>query len=205
MSSIPTLAGVYLSVVSFFDSYPAPPRPEPHNPFAQPEWGAPPRGVIPAYSPQRAILAKTERVILTVGRFACYPNGILFALGAWFDPRNHDFDGPPWELHFPRHADPSADEFLRLGVLLADGSRWANYDWSPHSEMPPRSPVVNGQGGGGGDGHWEMDQWMWPLPPEGPVTFFAAWPAYGVAETSAEVDGTELRARAGDAEVVWRF
>ena len=196
--------GVYLAVVSFFDSVTVPPRPERQGSFAQPEWAGPPRGVIPAYSSQRAILVRTDKVILTVGRFACYPNGIQFSLAVRFDAASDDFDGPPWELHHPRHADPSDDRFLRLGVLLADGSKWVNFDPRRHfRDTPPPPPVVWSMGGGGGEGRWEMDQWLWPLPPEGPLTFFAAWPAHGIAETSAEIDGSELRQRAAQAEVVW--
>ena len=44
---------------------------------------------------------------------------------------------------------------------------------------------------------------MWPLPPVGPLTLVAEWPAYGVAEARAAVDATELRARAAEAETIW--
>lgn len=45
--------------------------------------------------------------------------------------------------------------------------------------------------------------WWWPLPLEGTVTFFAEWPAYGIPETSATIDATELRAAALRAERLW--
>lgn len=48
-----------------------------------------------------------------------------------------------------------------------------------------------------------MNQWLWPLSPEGPLTFIAERPAYGVAETSYTVDAGELRNSAERAEVLW--
>lgn len=47
-----------------------------------------------------------------------------------------------------------------------------------------------------------MDQWMFPLPPEGPIEFFVAWPAEGISEQSTSIDGSELRARAAESEVI---
>ena len=48
-----------------------------------------------------------------------------------------------------------------------------------------------------------MNQWSWPLPPDGPLTFIAEWPALGVGETVVAVDAGELRHAALRAEVVW--
>ena len=48
-----------------------------------------------------------------------------------------------------------------------------------------------------------MNFWVYPLPPEGPVTLVASWLEYGVAETRAELDGTAIREAAGRAVVLW--
>ena len=50
---------------------------------------------------------------------------------------------------------------------------------------------------------WEMEYWMWPLPTDGPLTFVADWPALGIHESSASVDGSALRQAATEAETVW--
>jgi hypothetical protein len=42
-----------------------------------------------------------------------------------------------------------------------------------------------------------------PLPPDGPVTFVAAWPEYGAAETRAGLDGAAIRAAAARAVSLW--
>jgi hypothetical protein len=44
---------------------------------------------------------------------------------------------------------------------------------------------------------------VWPLPPEGTITFVAEGPAYGIAESTIEVDATEIRARARRPGVLW--
>lgn len=44
---------------------------------------------------------------------------------------------------------------------------------------------------------------MHPLPPDGPVTFVAAWLLYGVAETRVELDGSAIRAAAARAVILW--
>ena len=48
-----------------------------------------------------------------------------------------------------------------------------------------------------------MNQWLWPLPPDGPLTFIAEWPKFGIGETSVSVDGGEIRAAAETVEDLW--
>jgi hypothetical protein len=48
-----------------------------------------------------------------------------------------------------------------------------------------------------------MNQWLWPLPPVGPLTFVAEWPKYGVRESHAAVDGGRIRAAASQAQNLW--
>ncbi len=103
------------------------------------------------------------------------------------------------------------DEFMRLGVAFADGSGWSNFDahastgWAsfPMPPQRPGGPLLVPRGAGGGDGGWHMNQWLWPLPPDGPLTFIAQWPAFDVEETSVVVDAGELRRAADRSEVLW--
>jgi hypothetical protein len=44
---------------------------------------------------------------------------------------------------------------------------------------------------------------VYPLPPDGPVTFVAAWLQHGVAETRAELDGATIREAARRAVILW--
>ena len=65
--------------MSFFD-VPIPETPDREPRYEQPEWAAPPRGVVPGYSAERAILFKDEKTLLLVHRILVYPTGVEFAL-----------------------------------------------------------------------------------------------------------------------------
>lgn len=174
----------------------------------QPDWFGPPRGVLPGYAPTRAVVFRTDEAILIAGRFDVYRTGVEFTLELQVRNEDEIYD-VPWELQHRHGLRRSADgelpeEFLRLGVLYADGSSWSNVDAfvMPGSE-PPAGPLMMSRGGGGGGGSWTMNQWLWPLPPEGPLTFIAEWPKYGIVECSAAVDAGEIRAAAARVEDLW--
>ena len=192
--------------MSFFDVPLPDPPPEPV--VERPVWSGPPTGVLPGYSAQKAVVFKTEDTLLVVHRFLVYPNGVEFTLSLLLRDASYELGDVPWELHgHPRRrprSDSIPDEFLRFGILFSDGTKWTNLDWrhpSPHEE--PSGPVITGRGGGGGGDQWEMGYWMWPLPPEGDMTFVASWPVRDIAEQRAEVDATEIRNRADEAETIW--
>ena len=100
--------------------------------------------------------------------------------------------------------DELSDDFLRLGVVYADGSSWSNDDAVfPSDDQPPASPFLMSRGGGGGGDSDATNQWLWPLPPEGPLTFVAEWPRFAVPESTASVDAGELRRAAELAQDLW--
>jgi hypothetical protein len=157
-------------------------------------------------STQQAVLFKTDRVFMMAHRFLAYPNGIEFTLNLRLrHPDDYQLDRP-WELHGRRRPGPPPDDLLRFGVLLSDGTKWTSLDSDWRPRLPNEQPeqlVVRGRGGGGGGGSFNMKYWMWPLPPAGLLTVVGEWPAYDVAETRVDVDATELRARAAEAEAIW--
>lgn len=192
--------------VSFFDVPLPDPPPEPI--VERPVWSGPPRGVLPGYSAQKAVVFKTDDTLLVVHRFLVYPNGVEFSLTLVLRDTSYELEDIPWELrgHPGRRLrdDSLPDEFLRFGMLFSDGTKWTNLDWRyPSHDEEPSGPVVSGRGGGGGGDEWEMGYWVWPLPPEGEMTFVASWPLRNIPEQRATVDASELRARAEDAEIIW--
>ena len=193
-----------LRPVSFFDVPPRPPEPPPRPRPDQPEWLGPPKGMLPGVSTQEVVLFKTDRAFLRAHRFLAYPTGIQFTLNLRLrsaDDHDHDLH---WDLHGRRRPGRSEDDLLRLGVLWSDGAKRTNLDSTPPGRnTPPEPPVVMSRSGGGGDGQFSMTYWMWPLPPEGPMTIVCEWPAYDIAETRVVVDATELRSRADEAEAIW--
>ena len=190
--------------VSFFDTPPIPePPPEPAQP-PQPEWMGAPQGVLPGRSSEQATLFKTDEALLLVQQFLAYPTGIEFTFNLWLRNPDHPPPAFPWDLHGQQRTGPLPDDFLRLGILLSDGMKWTNVDWThPERNEQPAGLHVSPRGGGGGGDRFRMSYWMWPLPPEGPMTFVASWPSQAVEERSVTVDATELRARATEAEIIW--
>ncbi len=138
-----------------------------------------------------------------VHRFLAYPNGVEFTLTLLLRDA-YEWGDFPWDLRRRPRGDSLPDEFLRFGILLSDGSKWTNLDRPfPSPDEEPSGPVVIGRGGGGGGDSWEMGQWMWPLPPEGTMTFVGSWPVRDISEQRAEVDATEIRHRADEGETIW--
>lgn len=189
----------------FFDERKWEPPPEESEP-KRPEWFGPPDEVLPGQSNLRATLARTDEAVLVVHRFGAYPNGFTFTLTARFRETGVA-DHFPWELEsrYGKRIEELPDSFVRLGIMFSDGSSWSNLDpWEHHDwDKPPKQPFVAGHSGSGSDRSWEQDYWVWPLPPEGPLTFIVSWPSQGVEETSHEFDATELRQKAGEAETLW--
>ncbi|MBK5267014.1 MAG: hypothetical protein JJE47_06210 [Acidimicrobiia bacterium] len=192
--------------MSFFDVPAQPPDPESDAEPSRSPWDGPPRGVLPGYSSQRATIFRTDQSILFVDDFRVYPIGLMFSLNLVLRNRNEDLAYMPWDVHWRRRRvpDPLPDDLLRFGILFADGSKWTNLGGQiPDPRQEPHHPYVMGQGGGGGDHSWRTDFWMWPLPTDRPLTFVASWPAYEVPESTAIIDGAELRRCAEAAEVIW--
>lgn len=145
--------------------------------------------------------------MLMAWRFLAYPEGVEFTLTLRLHPATEEWYAHPWDLPHRRSRGgqrPPPDDLLRFGLLYPDGSKWTNMSgFFPQLDQEPATPVVIGRGGGGGGSSWDMAYWLWPLPPDGPLTFFAEWPALKVKESSASVDGRALRQAAAEAEVVW--
>jgi hypothetical protein len=150
------------------------------------------------------VIFRTDDVFLVVDRLLVYPNGLEFTLVLLMRDSNYELQDVPWELHRPPRGAELPDDFLRFGLVFADGSKWTNLDWrTPWDQGEISGPVVFGRGGGGGGDSWEMSYWLWPLPPEGEITFVGSWPLHGVPESTSTVDATELRERATEAEEIW--
>ncbi len=90
-----------------------------------------------------------------------------------------------------------------IGVGFADGRKTALHQPLPSPGLEPDRPVLTEFGGGGSGVQEQMVLWLWPLPPEGPLTVATAWPRGGIEETIITVDGATLVSAANDAEELW--
>lgn len=167
--------------------------------------------MIGGYVADRVVLIRSAEAALVLDGFRCFPTGVSFDQQLWIrtDPSDHERWGPPWEGGHPgRPFGGGREPALRIGVAFSDGSSWSNLDavGRPDPFTAPSSPLIWYQGGGGGGGgaiqHWRFGAWLWPLPPPGPVRFFASWPELGVDEVTAEISGDVLRDAVERAETV---
>ena len=104
----------------------------------------------------------------------------------------------------PFEGDPLPDALLRFGVQFADGRKATNLDRPSYDpEHEPDRPVLSEHGGGGGGSAWDMEYWVWPLPPAGPFAFVCEWPGRGIAESRTEIDAAAILEAAGRAVTLW--
>jgi hypothetical protein len=99
-----------------------------------------------------------------------------------------------------------ADYYLRFGVGFADGRKATNLDHRRDlDEIPaPDPPVLRLVRWEGYDRlAWEVDVWVWGLPPPGPLAFVVEWPARGIPETRVEIEASLVLEAAGRAVAIW--
>jgi hypothetical protein len=172
-----------------------------------PAWLGPAHNVLPGITPVQLIVARTDETVVGVAGIQAYPAGFSFTLSLRL--RNlsaqeeqrlpYLFDSTDPE------DDPLAGDFLRFGVQFADGRKATTLENPRYdAEGPePDRPVLREHGGGGGGTAWDMEYWLWPLPPAGPFAFVCEWPARGIAESRAEIDAAAILEAAGSAVILW--
>jgi hypothetical protein len=187
--------------MSFFDSIPQPPPPPEPVRTRRPAWMRS-DAEIPGSVPGELLLIRTGEVAVAVGSIRGYPNGFEFTLHTRLREEN-ETGSDPFEWHGRRGPRRPGDH-LRLGIMYADGRRAATTGGSwLHDDADDGRMILLMEGSGGGDRRCDGDFWVYPLPPDGPVTFVASWPRYKVPEVRAEVDGTAIRAAAQRAVTLW--
>ena len=193
--------------MNFFESLPEPPPPPARARLTRSPWRAS-DSVIPGSVAGELLLVRTEAVAVAVGSLRAYPNGLKFVVHVRL--RRDDNTSPyglhdPFGNHDPRDRGKPQDDLLRLGVLFADGRRTANESgWrSERDYSESGEPLLRAEGSGGSSRHWDGDFWLYPLPPDGPLTLIVSWPAYGVTEARGELAASAIRAAAGRALDLW--
>ena len=141
------------------------------------------------------LLARTEKVALAVTGLAAFQSGFEF----WINIRFHGVGRPTLAKENP------PERALRFGLEFADGRKAATYSTLPEAaqQAEPTGIVLRAISFGVWCQSQYMHYWVWPLPPEGPVTFVCEWPAYGVGETAAHTDASLVRQAAGRSFHIW--
>jgi hypothetical protein len=172
-----------------------------------PAWAGPPDNVLPGVVPAELIVARTDRTVVAVTGLRAYPTGIGFTLSV----RLRDLsDRERWRFaslfgYGIPEGEPPPDELLRFGVQFPNGAKATNLDRRPFpDDGEPDGPVLLEQGSSGYGTHaWDADEWLWPLPPPGPLAFVCEWPGRGLGLSRAEIDGERIREAAGRAVTLW--
>ncbi len=157
--------------------------------------------MLPGLTCERLVLFSNERHLLVLDQFAAYPTGVEFSMRLIAREERDDIPHPPWEMHNPGNP-PGDPRFLSIGILFADGRKWSNRQFQV-LDADLEGPILFALGGGGGGGEWRMDQWLWPLPPAGDLTFVVAWPVSDIEETRLTLSAGPLIEAASRAQTIW--
>ena len=155
--------------------------------------------------PMQHLLASGDEAVVVLTTCVAYTTGFLLGVGI---RKKREPDPVPFP---PRHYEP-IEMSMGLGISFSDGRASATSPTGVQEQVmsytsayaagenppEPEGPVIGRLGGGGGGRRWDMNFWVWPLPPDGPMTITCRWPARGLPEGSVEVDGLAIR-RAGEA------
>ncbi len=192
-----------------------PQRPERVEP---PPWVQPPRDVIAVLVPDRRTLVKTDRLTILLTHIDAFPTGAslrLRIMARWSPDMSEDEWAQLWDKIFEGRPGRSSDdlaEFLRIGVLFADGRKATNLEHVDHpptwTGRAPQAPslVEHGTGSSGGDRFFAQGRhlWLWPLPPPEPFDLVIEWPAFDLPVTRTSMDGASIVAAARGAEPAWQ-
>ncbi len=186
--------------MSFFESLPRPPRPEPVAEPPRPAWMKP-QFMVPGSVAADLVLLRTDEVAVTLGLLRAYTTGFEFTADVHSHARRLHHGGMPGRRAFQ---EAEAEGGLRLGLEFSDGRRAEIGTPRPYpDQVGPHTLVVVPAGSGGSDCSWHGRFWVYPLPPPGPLAFVATWPDYAVAEARVELEADLLLSAAGRAIALW--
>jgi hypothetical protein len=160
------------------------------------------------------VVGRSDKAALWIPAVTAYLDGFEFDVELRYRFDDEELDHPFFLRHHPRRRHRAREEgldphLLRLGIQFSDGRKATNLEsrmsFGPSGELDetPEGPVLSPRGGGGGDGRWRQEFWVWPLPPEGPLAFVCEWPAADIPETRNEIDSAVVRDAAAGAVVLW--
>ena len=158
--------------------------------------------------PVEALMARSASAAVIIKRVAVYRDGFELTVAGLLHPSVGPDDGCVDRWGMGRPGKPVPDEMLRVGLAWPDGGRATNLDewgrmWSTDVEPEPTAHGLETNGGSGSSFEMSHDYWAWPVPEAGPLQLVVEWPAYGIAETVATLDGSLFAAAAERAYPVW--
>ena len=175
------------------------------HPIRRPPFAGPPDDELGVPVPVRRVIASRDGVVVGVTDCISYSSGFQLSIAI----RRRQSPEP---AVFPVRGYPPEPVEMRprISIRFADGRENATAGHVPSAEMmaffkslhegkepgEPPGPVIGPTGGGGGGTRWDMNYWVWPLPPDGQLTLSCEWEGGEIPSGSAELDGSAIR-RAG--------
>lgn len=183
--------------MSFFE--PPPPREDP-DVRPQAAWVRSPDNELGVAVPLRLVLVRTASLALLVDQLVAYTTGFSFRLAG----RSRPGTAAANRRRFDRVMTPRAGDMqqLLIGIEFADGRKATNLEHRPPESGDP-GPVLMGGGGSAGGGRFDFEFWLWPLPPDGRLTFAVQWAEEGIELTRIEIEASAIRAAGARSEPLW--
>ena len=179
-----------------------------------PPWTQAPESELGVAVPLRELLASGSDIAIGLIDCVAYSTGFEFNITVLAKHDLHSEDmgfGPP-----PPYGPDRSDNELTFGIQFADGRTALTggrpgpefmAQWKMHAEgrepAPSDGPILSPRSGGGGGKRYDFRYWVWPLPPEGSLTFVCEWKARGLGPTAHEVDATAIRRAGASSRSVW--
>jgi hypothetical protein len=165
------------------------PAPPPYRRFTPPPWFTEPESELGVAVPVREVLVSKPEVVVALIDCVAYTTGFKFSIAMRtrgdLNPTAMGFPGP--YMHRP------PEEPMDFYKAIQEG----------REPDIPAGPVLSPMGGGGGGKRWDFRYWVWPLPPQGPVTITCEWAELWSGEVSADVDGAAIRRAGESSEKLW--
>jgi hypothetical protein len=163
-----------------------------------------PVGVLPTPVAIRLLLARTEQAAVAIIGLSAFVTGFDLLVSVQLReavPGTSD-------ASFLGALDdqPLEEGFLRLGVQFSTGEKTTNMQLAATrgGGSEAAGPIMKVRGAGGGLLDREWRYWVSPLPVAGRLAFVCEWPAFGIPESSMEIDGQVLVDAASESLELWK-
>ena len=190
------------------------PADEPPTPEQVQQWHrrmSPPDNEFPAGVGLTVLLGRTNDAAVGITQIAAFSTGFQFTLAVRLRRARPELVRGRLFMLISSHVHPGIEipleDRLLLGLEYSNGHRASTLQdtrmLGPGALPGGQQLVLVQQGGGGGEQSVDQTYWVSPLPPEGPVTFVLAWPAFGMPESRTVLDGAAIRAAADRSQLLW--
>ncbi|MFY1655233.1 hypothetical protein ACN27J_30675 [Solwaraspora sp. WMMB762] len=178
-------------------------------------WLARPVAVLGGVVAGQLLLARSDQAAVILTSVLAYPTGFEFDISAVLrvpeppavDPTTAtDPARPPAGASGPPRPRIPIDGVggLQVMVRFADGTVLSSlHRGASPADRQPAGPLLSPVVASTDQQRHDARFWVWPLPPDGPVTVECAWPARDIPHSRVEVSGELIRQAAAGAVELW--